>query len=68
MNNYSTWQCIKTLIMDDGFTVAFTEHKFYTGEPSATPGGEWAMSFLDDTDTEHLMPSKWLHEYFVKVQ
>lgn len=64
----SYWKCIKTLRMEVTEEVAFTEGKVYYGYISATLGGEWAMAFTDDTDFDnHLMTSKGLHEYFVKV-
>jgi hypothetical protein len=63
----SYWKCIKTLKMNNSGEVAFTEGKVYKGEVSATPLGEWAMAFEDDTGWgDHLMTSKDLHEYFVK--
>lgn len=61
MSQESTWKCVK------GFNF-FTRGEFYQGQTSATPGGEWAMSFLDDTEQEHLITSTWLHNHFVKVE
>jgi hypothetical protein len=64
----SYWKCIKTLKMNETEEIAFTEGRVYYGHVSATPLGEWAMAFTDDTGCEdHLMTSKDLHEYFVIV-
>lgn len=60
------WKCIKTLTMEVTKEVAFTEGKVYLGHVSATPLGEWALAFTDDTGFDnHLMTSEWLHGYFV---
>lgn len=64
----SYWKCIKTLKMNNTGEVAFAEGKVYSGHVSATPLGEWAMAFTDDTGfDDHLMISKALHEYFVNL-
>lgn len=63
----SYWKCTKTLTMEVTKEVAFTEGKVYLGHVSATPLGEWALAFTDDTGfDDHLMTSSGLHEYFVK--
>jgi hypothetical protein len=69
----SYWKCIKTLKMEGdierGPYQAFIEGQVYFGHVSATPAGEWAMSFTNDMgDENHLMTARWLHEYFVKVE
>lgn len=64
----SYWKCVKTLKMEVTEETAFTEGKVYYGYVSATPSGEWAMAFTDDTGFDnHLMTSAGLHEHFVKI-
>lgn len=65
----SYWKCIKTLAMKVTEEIAFTEGEVYYGCPSATPLGEWALAFTDDTGfDDHLMTTEALHEHFVKVE
>lgn len=64
----SYWKCTKTLTMEVTEEVAFTEGNVYYGYVSATPGGQWAMAFTDDTGfDDHLMREEALHEYFEKM-
>jgi len=72
MSQVSTWKCIKSLDLHTSageyLGIAFTESKLYQGEANhATPGGEWAMQFIDNSQTPHLITSKALHEHFVKL-
>jgi hypothetical protein len=60
------YKCVKDFAMDTG-EIAFTQGKFYEGQTSATPGGEWAMSFTDDTGHEHLMMGRALREHLEPV-
>lgn len=62
------WKCIKTLKMEVTGEIAFFEGTVYYGSPSATPLGEWAMAFIDDTGDNHLMTSGALHEHFERVE
>lgn len=65
MNQPMTYRCTKTVIDDKDDEVCFTEGRLYRGEVSATPAGEWAIAFTDDTGTQHTAGAAWLHQHFV---
>lgn len=68
MNQPMTYRCTKTVIDDKDDEVCFTEGRLYRGEVSATPAGEWAIAFTDDTGTQHTASAAWLHQHFIPEQ
>lgn len=61
------WLCIKDVIMDNDNTIAFTKGRVYTGQVSATPGGQKCIGFTNDQNEDHLTYGKHLHTHFIRI-
>jgi len=60
------YRCIKTVQSDDGNTF-FIVGKIYEGYTFATPGGEWALEFIDETNTPHLVNGRYFRDHFKEI-